>query len=99
MPDETMASAVARTVASLTLQANLFQLFHPIGGVSAMPFGASPARGGPAGAGAWAAAGGQSRKAARPAARLERRTCVTPSSKYQVSANLAAPRPDRKASR
>src|SRR6185295_5251346 len=30
-----MASAVARTICSLMLQANLFQLFHPMGGVSA----------------------------------------------------------------
>src|ERR1700735_69598 len=38
MPLETMASAWARTTVSLTsLQANLFQLFQPIGGVRATP--------------------------------------------------------------
>ena len=31
-----MASAAARTLASLTDPAQQFQLFHPIGGVSAM---------------------------------------------------------------
>ena len=31
---------MSRTVCSFTLQANLFQLFQPIGGVSARPFGA-----------------------------------------------------------
>src|SRR5947199_9985360 len=40
MPEATIASAVARTVCSFTLQANLFQLFQPIGGVSASPFAA-----------------------------------------------------------
>src|SRR5580698_3148660 len=35
MPDFTMASAVWRIKSSLTLQPNLFQLFHPIGGVGA----------------------------------------------------------------
>src|SRR5579863_1198146 len=35
MPDFTIASAVCRSNSSLTLQANLFQLFHPIGGVRA----------------------------------------------------------------
>src|SRR5690348_17230952 len=40
MPELTIASAVLRTTCSLTLQANLFQLFQPIGGVSASPFGA-----------------------------------------------------------
>ncbi len=40
MPVATIASAVSRTICSLTLQANLFQLFQPIGGVSARPFGA-----------------------------------------------------------
>jgi hypothetical protein len=33
MPLETIASACARTMALLTLQAKWFQLFHPIGGV------------------------------------------------------------------
>src|SRR5579864_1048402 len=37
MPDFTMASAIPRTSSSLTLQPNLFQEFHPIGGVSARP--------------------------------------------------------------
>jgi hypothetical protein len=32
-----MASAVWRIKSSLTLQPNLFQLFHPIGGVRANP--------------------------------------------------------------
>src|SRR5947209_4483869 len=40
MPLETIASAVCRTVCSFTLHANLFQLFQPIGGVSASPLGA-----------------------------------------------------------
>ncbi len=40
MPEATIASAVSRTVCSLTSQANLFQLFQPIGGVRARPFGA-----------------------------------------------------------
>src|SRR5947199_9962699 len=40
MPDVTIASAAARTVFSSTLQANLFQLFHPMGGVCARPLGA-----------------------------------------------------------
>src|SRR3954462_3428199 len=35
MPEATIASAVSRINASLTLQPNLFQLFHPIGGVLA----------------------------------------------------------------
>src|SRR5208282_2508678 len=35
MPDFTMASAICRIKSSLTLQANLFQLFHPMGGVGA----------------------------------------------------------------
>src|SRR4051812_10283321 len=35
MPLATMASAVSRMSASLTLHWNLFQLFHPIGGVFA----------------------------------------------------------------
>src|SRR5580704_4117383 len=35
MPDFTMASAICRIRSSLTLHANLFQLFHPIGGVGA----------------------------------------------------------------
>src|SRR5260370_445816 len=37
MPDLTMASAIPRTSSSLTLQANLFQVFQPIGGVRARP--------------------------------------------------------------
>src|SRR5579863_5772723 len=37
MPDLTMASAMPRTSSSLTLQPNLFQVFHPMGGVSAKP--------------------------------------------------------------
>src|SRR2546423_14549491 len=35
MPLDTMASAISRTVLSSTFSANLFQLFHPIGGVDA----------------------------------------------------------------
>src|SRR5579864_6595828 len=35
MPDFSMPSAIARIRSSLTLQANLFQLFQPMGGVSA----------------------------------------------------------------
>src|SRR5579863_9101697 len=35
MPDLTTASAIPLMRSSLTLQANLFQEFHPIGGVSA----------------------------------------------------------------
>src|SRR5262249_831505 len=35
MPDFTIASAIPRIISSLTLQPNLFQLFHPMGGVSA----------------------------------------------------------------
>src|SRR6266576_2836747 len=35
MPDFTIASAIDLIMSSLTLQANLFQLFHPMGGVSA----------------------------------------------------------------
>src|SRR6266568_6347358 len=38
IPDLTIASAIPRTSSSLTLQANLFQVFHPMGGVSAWPF-------------------------------------------------------------
>ena len=37
MPVRTMESAAPRTRSSLTLQANLFQLFQPIGGVRASP--------------------------------------------------------------
>src|SRR5258706_13865692 len=33
MPDFTIASAICRIMSSLTLQPNLFQLFHPMGGV------------------------------------------------------------------
>src|SRR5215813_1100495 len=36
MPDLTMASAICRIISSLTLHPNLFQLFHPMGGVRAM---------------------------------------------------------------
>src|SRR5437667_9695113 len=35
MPLLTMASAISRMTLSLTLQPNLFQLFHPMGGVGA----------------------------------------------------------------
>src|SRR6185436_20843382 len=35
MPVETRASAISRTVLSSTFSANLFQLFHPMGGVGA----------------------------------------------------------------
>src|ERR1700692_2158232 len=35
MPDFTIASAICRIKSSLTLHANLFQLFHPMGGVRA----------------------------------------------------------------
>src|ERR1700693_1393647 len=35
MPEATIASAICRIRSSLTLQPNLFQLFHPIGGVLA----------------------------------------------------------------
>src|ERR1700746_530104 len=35
MPDFTIASAMPLIMSSLTLQANLFQLFHPIGGGNA----------------------------------------------------------------
>src|SRR6266542_5713689 len=38
IPDLTIASAMPRTNSSLTLQANLFQVFQPMGGVSAKPF-------------------------------------------------------------
>src|SRR5215467_9331902 len=37
MPDFTIASAMPRTSSSLTLHANLFQVFQPMGGVSARP--------------------------------------------------------------
>src|SRR5260221_12038021 len=37
MPDLTIASAIPRTSSALTLQPNLFQVFHPMGGVSARP--------------------------------------------------------------
>jgi hypothetical protein len=42
MPELTIASALLRTICSFTLQANLFQLFQPIGGVRARPFGPFP---------------------------------------------------------
>src|ERR1700687_1510771 len=35
MPVDTMVSAISRTVLSSTFSANLFQLFHPMGGVGA----------------------------------------------------------------
>src|SRR6476646_10018960 len=35
MPVDTMVSAISRTVLSSTFSANLFQLFHPMGGVDA----------------------------------------------------------------
>src|ERR1700722_11828702 len=35
MPEETIASAAARTSLSVTLPANRFQLFQPMGGVAA----------------------------------------------------------------
>src|SRR5215472_3864488 len=38
MPLVTIASAISRTILSLTWLRNLFQLFHPIGGVFARPF-------------------------------------------------------------
>src|SRR6476620_9637427 len=41
MPDLTIASAMPRTSSSLTLQANLFQVFQPIGGVRARPLDTS----------------------------------------------------------
>src|ERR1035441_6286457 len=37
MPVLTMASAISRTILSLTWLRNLFQLFQPMGGVLAMP--------------------------------------------------------------
>jgi hypothetical protein len=37
MPLETMESAICRTNVSVTPQPNLFQLFQPMGGVSARP--------------------------------------------------------------
>src|SRR5688500_14274011 len=43
MPVDTMASAISRNRPSLTLQRNLFQLFHPIGGVRARPFSSANA--------------------------------------------------------
>ena len=47
MPDATIASAASRTTFSFTSQWNLFQLFHPMGGVRASP---SDAVAGPAAA-------------------------------------------------
>src|SRR5664279_3249176 len=41
MPLETMAPAAFFTESSFTLQANLFQLFQPIGGVLANPLSAA----------------------------------------------------------
>src|SRR6185503_5075313 len=38
MPELAMASAICRISDSLMLQPNVFQLFHPIGGVRATPF-------------------------------------------------------------
>jgi hypothetical protein len=46
MPFETIASAACLIRSSLTLQANLFQLFQPMGGVRARPL--SSARNSPA---------------------------------------------------
>src|ERR1043166_2706069 len=37
MPVRTMASAISRTIASVTWPWNLFQLFQPMGGVLASP--------------------------------------------------------------
>src|SRR5215475_12213501 len=37
MPELTMASAISRTILSLTWLRNLFQLFQPMGGVCASP--------------------------------------------------------------
>src|SRR5690242_12575745 len=45
MPDETMASAICRINVSLILHPNVFQLFHPIGGVRATPFSRAWAEG------------------------------------------------------
>src|SRR5688500_16895989 len=45
MPLATIASAICRTRVSLILHPNVFQLFHPIGGVRATPFSsAAPCR-------------------------------------------------------
>ena len=46
MPVSTMASAISRMVLSLICVWNLFQLFHPIGGVLASPFDGTSRRGG-----------------------------------------------------
>src|SRR6202034_3868993 len=46
MPLDTIASAIWRTAASSTLPANLFQLFHPIGGVLARPLSGRSVRAG-----------------------------------------------------
>src|SRR5579862_6059736 len=62
MPEETMASAACLIRSSLTSQANLFQLFQPIGGVRARPL-SSARRAGAAASRARAAIP----KAARPA--------------------------------
>src|ERR1041384_222408 len=45
MPDVTMASAISRTILSLTWLRNLFQLFQPIGGVLARPLDFTAAAG------------------------------------------------------
>src|SRR5215470_8944278 len=45
MPLETMASAMDLIISSLTLQANLFQLFQPMGGVRATPLSQARAAG------------------------------------------------------
>src|ERR1035437_9617753 len=46
MPLDTIASAIARTEASSTFPANLFQLFQPMGGVLASPLSGRSARAG-----------------------------------------------------
>src|SRR5215470_8690631 len=45
MPLETMASVMDLIMSSLTLQANLFQLFQPMGGVRATPLSQARALG------------------------------------------------------
>src|SRR6266550_1985255 len=45
MPELTMASAICRIISSLTLHPNLFQLFHPIGGVLANPLSCADSEG------------------------------------------------------
>src|SRR5437764_9044250 len=76
MPELTTASAVSRISCSLILQANLFQLFQPIGGRSpvrwAAKSGGSAAAAGPAGMVKKVAAAQQA------AARPRRRVIVPP---------------------